>query len=634
MQIRNNRKHFNGGKLSDSEKYMDKFRKKVKQTLLYGGLEKEQYVMISPEINEANRRSMVLLSAACVLFYAVRLCLGYSEVPYTNKVVFIAAIFMFGILALGNTIIKDKRWLVHVSAYLFMAFYLGVGILSSIGEGSIQERTTLYLVFVVAAPMLYALSAVELAAVIVPAEILYLFLIGKFQYMYPVYATNKGNSLFFSISGLLLGAYMANMKISGIYNTYMNSRMEEIQALNAELDKSQKKLKAALKAAESANKAKTLFLNSMSHDIRTPMNAIIGFTTLADSHIDNKERVKNYLGKILISSRHLLSLINDVLDMSRIESGKVKIEKVPLSLPKLIDEICTIIQAGVNEKKLDFSLDADRIEDENVLGDSLRIQQVLLNILGNAIKFTPACGTVSLQVMEKQSASAGPADTAIYEFRIKDNGIGMSREFQKHIFEAFSREESATVSGLQGTGLGMAITRNIVDLMGGTIAVTSEEGKGSEFTVCLELEKYKGEDLNTEEKTDQATVSFEGRKILLVEDNELNQEIAKAILLDYGFAVDAVFDGASAVEKMKGSDGAMYDLILMDIQMPGMNGYEATRKIRGLEDPEKAAIPIIAMTANAFEEDKKKALEAGMNGHIAKPVEIPRLLDMLGKILG
>lgn len=299
MQIRNNRKHFNGGKLSDSEKYMDKFRKKVKQTLLYGGLEKEQYVMISPEINEANRRSMVLLSAACVLFYAVRLCLGYSEVPYTNKVVFIAAIFMFGILALGNTIIKDKRWLVHVSAYLFMAFYLGVGILSSIGEGSIQERTTLYLVFVVAAPMLYALSAVELAAVIVPAEILYLFLIGKFQYMYPVYATNKGNSLFFSISGLLLGAYMANMKISGIYNTYMNSRMEEIQALNAELDKSQKKLKAALNAAESANKAKTLFLNSMSHDIRTPMNAIIGFTTLADSHIDNKERVKNYLGKIL-----------------------------------------------------------------------------------------------------------------------------------------------------------------------------------------------------------------------------------------------------------------------------------------------------------------------------------------------
>ena len=610
---------------------MSKFWKNAKQTVLYGGLEKEQYQTISPAINEANRKSIVILSAACALIYAVRLCLSYSEVPYTNKVVFIAAIFMFGILAAANTAVRNKRWLVHVSAYLFMAFYLGVGILSSIGEGSIQERTTLYLVFVVAAPMLYALSAVELAAVVVPAEILYLFLIGKFQYMYPVYATNKGNSLFFSISGLFLGIYMANMKISGIYNTYMNSRMEEIKALNEELDKSQKKLKAALKAAESANKAKTLFLNSMSHDIRTPMNAIIGFTTLADSHIGNKERVKNYLGKILISSRHLLSLINDVLDMSRIESGKVKIEKAPLSLLKLIDEICTIIQAGVNEKELEFSLDADRIEDENVLGDSLRIQQVLLNILGNAIKFTPAGGKVSFQVIQKEAVSAG---SAVYEFRIKDSGIGMSREFQKHIFEAFSREDSATVSGLQGTGLGMAITKNIVDLMGGTIAVKSEEGKGSEFVVCLELEKYTGTELDAERENNKSAADFGGKKILLVEDNELNQEIAKAILQDYGFAVDAVADGAEAVEKIKGSEGAAYDLVLMDIQMPGMNGYEATRKIRRLEDPVRAAIPIIAMTANAFEEDKKKALEAGMNGHIAKPVEIPKLLDMLGKILG
>ncbi len=613
---------------------MSKFWKKAKQTVLYGGLEKEQYQTISPAINEANRKSIVILSAACALIYAVRLCLSYSEVPYTNKVVFIAAIFMFGILAAANTAVRNKRWLVHVSAYLFMAFYLGVGILSSIGEGSIQERTTLYLVFVVAAPMLYALSAVELAAVVVPAEILYLFLIGKFQYMYPVYATNKGNSLFFSISGLFLGIYMANMKISGIYNTYMNSRMEEIKALNEELDKSQKKLKAALKAAESANKAKTLFLNSMSHDIRTPMNAIIGFTTLADSHIDNKERVKNYLGKILISSRHLLSLINDVLDMSRIESGKVKIEKAPLSLPKLIDEICTIIQAGISEKQLDFSVDADGIKDQNVTGDSLRIQQVLLNILGNATKFTPAGGMVHFQIREKESVLSDAGNTAIYEFLIRDNGIGMSREFQKHIFEAFSREDSAAVSGLQGTGLGMAITKNIVDLMGGTIAINSEEGKGSEFVVCLELEKYTGTELDAEMENNKSAADFGDRKILLVEDNELNQEIAKAILQDYGFVVDAVSDGAEAVEKIKGSEGAAYDLVLMDIQMPGMNGYEATRKIRRLEDPVRAAIPIIAMTANAFEEDKKKALEAGMNGHITKPVEIPKLLEMLGKILG
>ena len=386
---------------------MRKILKKVKETLLYGGLEKEQYRAIAPEIDEANRKSIIILSLACMAILTVRLSLQYSEVPHTHKVVFILAIILFGCMAAANALLKKSRLIVHCSAYLYIAFYLWVGILSSIGEGSIHERTTLYLVFLMSAPLLYALNAVELAAAIAQAEIAYLILIGKYQSAYPVYATNKGNSMFFSIIGLGLGIYMANMKFTGIYNVHMNARMEEIQALNQELEQNRKELQIALASAEHANRAKTTFLNNMSHDIRTPMNAIIGFTSLAATHIDNKEQVKDYLGKIMTSSQHLLSLINDVLDMSRIESGKVKIEKKSLFLPDVIHDIRTIIQAGVNAKQLELFIDTEDVYNETIVGDSLRLHQILLNILGNAIKFTPAGGFISLRVVEKQTALEG-----------------------------------------------------------------------------------------------------------------------------------------------------------------------------------------------------------------------------------
>lgn len=536
-----------------SQTYMNKFFQRVKQLLLYGGLEKKQYEMISSEIDSANRKSIIILSSACLIVYTLRLCLTYSAVPELNRVVFLNAILLFGILAVGNIVVQDNQRFVHISAYLFMAFYLAIGIISAIGPASIHERTTLYLVFVVVAPMLYALNAVELSAVIAPAEIIYLILIAKFQSSYPVYITNQGNSLFFSITGLLLGIYMANMKISGIYNTYMSARAEEIKKLNKELAFSRQQLQSALSSAEHASQAKTVFLNNMSHDIRTPMNAVIGFTSLAQNHIDDKEQVRDYLSKIMTSSQHLLSLINDVLDMSQIESGSITIDESPLSISKLLQNIRTITQTGIHSKGLNFYIDTQDITDDTIMGDNLKLQQVLLNILGNSIKFTPS---------------------------------------------------------------------------GGTITVNSTEGEGSEFIVCLRFEVNQ-ECLSPEEDNSSKTTTASVKKILLVEDNVLNEEIARTILTDHDFIVDSAFNGSEAVSKVKNNIQNDYDLILMDICMPDMNGYEAARAIRSLKDPKQAAIPIIAMTANAFDEDRQAAFDAGMNGHLAKPVDIKNLLQAI-----
>lgn len=540
--------------------------------------------------------------------------------------------------------------------------------------------------------------------------------------------------------------------------------VDDAKNMAAQLEKQKTDLQDALAAAQHANRAKTTFLNNMSHDIRTPMNAIIGFTSLAAAHIDNTEQVQDYLAKITTSSNHLLSLINDVLDMSRIESGKVKIEEKETSLPEIMHDLKTIVQADITSRQLEFYIDTADVVNEHVLCDKLRLNQVLLNLLSNAMKFTMPGGIVSVRVIQKGAALEGWAS---YEFQVKDTGIGMSQEFLAHVFDPFERERTSTVSGIQGTGLGMAITKNIVDMMGGTITVISEEGKGSTFTVSLQLKtcsspvrqeeipELKGlralvadDDFNTcssvtkmlstigmrpdwttsgkeavlraklageqndeyaafiidwlmpdmngievvrriraiigeekpiiiltaydwsdieEEARDAGVtafcskpiflselrellespfaaqrsdgralgkpVSFEGKKILLVEDNELNQEIAVEILQGSGFVVDVADDGQSAVDRMREAVPGQYDLILMDIQMPIMNGYEATRQIRELNSPGTAKIPIIAMTANAFDEDRKAALEAGMDGHIAKPINVPKLMELLEQLL-
>ena len=525
-------------------------------------------------------------------------------------------------------------------------------------------------------------------------------------------------------------------------------------------------LSDAVAAAETANRAKSTFLSNMSHDIRTPMNAIIGFTTLALSNIDDTDRVKDYLGKTLASSNHLLSLINDVLDMSRIESGKIHLEEVEINLSDVLHDLKTIVSGQIYAKQLELYMDAMDVTDEDVYCDKTRLNQVLLNLLSNAIKFTPAGGTVSVRVRQLAGKVRGCGQ---YEFRVKDNGIGMSQEFAKKIFEPFERERTSTVSRIQGTGLGMAITKNIVDMMGGTIEVQTAQGKGSEFIIRVplrvqaehrpvekitELEGLKAlvvdDDFNTcdsvtkmlvkvgmraewtlsgkeavlrarqsiemsdvyhayiidwrlpdmngievtrqirslnddtpiiiltaydwsdieveakaagvtafcskpmfisdlretlmsalgqkltdasQELLPEKNADFKDRHILLVEDNELNREIAQEILREYGFRVDTAENGEVAVEKVSTAAPGSYDLVLMDVQMPVMDGYTATRKIRALDDPARAKLPILAMTANAFDEDRRNALESGMNGFLSKPIVIGDLVQELRKIL-
>lgn len=396
-------------------------------------------------------------------------------------------------------------------------------------------------------------------------------------------------------------------------------------------------LEDALSQANKANQAKSMFLSNMSHDIRTPMNAIVGFTTLALTHLDEMEQVKEYLEKIKTSGDHLLNLINDVLDMSRIESGKMKLDERSCCLEDIFENLHNILQADVQAKQLTLEIGMEDVTDKNVYCDKLRLNQLLLNLLSNSVKYTEAGGSVSLKLLQREGSQPGYAD---YEFHIMDTGIGMSEEFVKHIFEPFERERNSTISKIQGTGLGMAITRNIVEMMNGTIKVRSKQGVGTEFIVLLPFRQDHGADKNSvimeekrAKKNKKESIRNHTGNILLAEDVELNQEIAVTILNEAGFNTEVAADGQIAVDMLEHSKPGHYQLVLMDIQMPVMNGYEATRAIRGLENKELADIPIIAMSANAFEEDKQEALKCGMNGHIAKPIDVDNLFDTLDEIL-
>lgn len=394
--------------------------------------------------------------------------------------------------------------------------------------------------------------------------------------------------------------------------------------------KEQKEILAdALHNAEVASKAKSSFLFNISHDIQTPMNAIIGFVRLARDHAEDKRQVLDYLTKVERASSHLRRLINDVLDMARLEKGDLELELAPCNIRTSVKETEQMFRGRMEEKGLNFDVKTDQIEHDYVVCDSLRMKQIALNLLSNALEYTQRGGSVIYEVRQTGVDSHG---YVCMEMRIRDTGVGMSEEFQKHIFGVFEREKSATQSGVQGTGLGLAITRQLVELQGGTIEVHSEKGVGTEFVVRLKLEAASEEEVDAGNAGENPL--FHGKRLLVAEDNPLNQEVAVTLLSEEGFQVECADDGLEALRMVSESAPGYYDLILMDIQMPRMDGYETTREIRSLADPDLAGIPIVALTANAFEEDKKEAFASGMDGHIAKPFDLDKVNAVLEEILG
>ena len=396
----------------------------------------------------------------------------------------------------------------------------------------------------------------------------------------------------------------------------------------------QRRQREVLQHAEIANKAKTDFLFNMSHDIRTPMNAILGYTDIGLRHADDTEQAQASFKKIKMAGNHLLNLINDILEMSRIESGKVELTETPLDMRRSIAGIVQMNQSLATAKSIDFEVDVDGIKNPYVYADELHINEVIINLISNAIKYTPEGGKVWYTAHQLGDVRDGVVN---YRFEISDTGIGISEEFQKHLFEAFSREESSGVSKIEGAGLGLSIVKRIVDLAGGTISVKSKLGEGSTFTVEFAFRVMTDEEIATFVAEADASVEipsedkFAGKRILLVEDNEMNREIATEILTEAGFNVESAEDGELAVEAVAENGIEYFDFILMDIQMPVMNGYEATQAIRSLQDGDK--VPIIALSANAFAEDKEASLAAGMNDHVAKPIDVKSLFATLAKFL-
>ena len=389
-----------------------------------------------------------------------------------------------------------------------------------------------------------------------------------------------------------------------------------------------RKLMSALAQAEEANKGKSYFLFNMSHDIRTPLNAIIGYSELAKNHLDEKEVLDDYIYKIQTCGRQLLGLIGDVLDMAKIESGNLEISEKPCLCQDLMSDIMISVNESAKKKGLEFEASGNACH-STILCDKVKVQKILLNILSNAVKYTPQGGKISLSVQEKIREDEGLSD---FTFVVKDNGIGISKEFLPYIFNSFSRERNATISGVSGTGLGMTITKRLVDAMGGKIEVESQQNMGTTVTVSITFSRLVGLEEKREEIIPDAFLK--GIRVLLVEDNEINGEIASEMLRELKVNVDLVTNGKECIDALLEKDAGYYDLVLMDIQMPVMDGYEATRIIRRFSDKDKRLIPVIAMTANAFEEDKQKAFQSGMNGHLAKPVEMRHLIQALKSAIG
>lgn len=420
-----------------------------------------------------------------------------------------------------------------------------------------------------------------------------------------------------------------NRKVKHVLFTVedITESVQERLKYEQEREQGERELETSRLAAEAANRAKTDFLFNMSHDIRTPMNAIIGYASLMEKYSDQPAKCKDYLDKIKKSSGFLLSLVNNVLEMARIESGKIVLEEEVCKAEDLLDQVNCVYSKLMEQKGIKFITDIE-VRSEYYYGDKVKLSEIFLNIISNAYKYTETGGKISLHVKELEFEQEGYIRLQTI---ISDTGIGMSEEYLPKIFEEFSREHTSTENKIEGTGLGMPIVKKLVDLMDGEIEVQSKLSEGTTFTVTIPHKIAEAQDVKMETPLFVNPKKFKGKRILLVEDNELNMEIATELLQEFGFVIEHAEDGLICIDKLAKAQNN-YDLILMDVQMPNLDGYEATKKIRHMKDKTKANIPIIAMTANAFEEDRKNALAVGMNGHLAKPIEMPKLMEMLTKI--
>ncbi len=584
---------------------------RLKQLLLYAGLEKEEYDKIQSIFLAPNWMILTSFSIVVALVSIGFIILSFfNTTVVSDRIAFCCtAVIMIVIAVINVTNGKNNEKLLNALDVIFITATYMLGIYNgTIGDPNNTSIT--FIVLVVGLPMvLNGRPVIMIGEMLLACAV---FLIVAINVKSPdVIDVDVADVIAFAFISLALNLHLVVVKVQGYFAQYQANE--------------------ATAKAEAANVAKTEFLFNMSHDIRTPMNAVIGFTNLLEKEVEGNERAKDYLKKIQISNDFLLSLINNVLEMSRIESGKVILDETANNVYAFWDSMHDLFDNQMDEKGITFTSDI-RVDHPNVMVDATKIREVYLNIVSNALKYTPTGGKVSMVVEELPIERQG---YVTYKTVITDTGIGMSKVFLPHIFEEFSRERTSTESKLTGTGLGMPIVKKLVDLMQGEIEVESEQGKGTKFTLTISHRIADASDtrLEGEYSIDYKAEDFVGKRILLAEDNELNAEIAMSILEIDGFLVERAEDGIICVDMLQKADPDYYDLVLMDIQMPNMDGYKATQAIRRLPDSKKANIPIVAMTANAFDEDRKMAFTMGMNGHISKPIEIETLRNMLWNVL-
>ncbi len=597
-------------------------QEKIKNILLYAGTDRETYEKVKPRLTEVNRLSLSLYPMMASLISVILYGLSFINTALESSRNCYYFVWGFCVLffVLSNTLLKRKPALTTPAVCVFATMVL----CTCAAYGTVIEphrESLTFAIMIFAMPLLFIDNALHNVILILGNLTLYVIAASLTQDA-DVLAFNLTIIVPFTLFGLFITCFLVNKKIQSFILQDKTAMMEEIMKLNTEMEK-------ARNQAEESNAAKTSFLFNMSHDIRTPMNAIIGFTNLLRKHQEEQDKREDYLKKIESSSNVLLSIINNVLEMARIEKGAIVVEETEWSVEQFDDTLYSIFHEMMTQKGITYTHQID-VQHHHMLCDITKVREVFINILSNAYKYTNTGGSISMQISEIPCEREG---YAMYRTTIADTGIGMSEEFLPHLFEEFAREKNTTDNKIEGTGLGMPIVKRLLDLMGGVINVQSQQGVGTTVTITLSHKIQENAEQTYHVKGTLSDSYFQGKRILLAEDNELNAEIAIEILCEVGLVIEHAEDGVKCVQMLQEKSAGYYDAILMDIQMPNMNGYEATLNIRRLPDTVKSQIPILAMTANAFEEDKREALRVGMNGHLAKPINVTELIKMLAQTI-